>query len=505
MNAKVIEMWFASVVGSEYQIASGPAFILVLLFATAIGVYFLSLVHISGSGKRIPSLWFVDVALYGIVTGKILNLAELHRRYGDIIRVRFLGRPATLIAGPVLLKNLLNADHSILQNDLPSAMIQLLGPGNMATMHGKEHSQRRKLFAPIFAPKNVAAMGPTVGVLAQEIVASWANEKGGEIKAYTEVRKLIMKTSAQLFLGVGSRRISPGTGEILSDLYATVWKAFFSPPWNFPGSTFQKGLKARDDAFKIIAESFWESQKLRNAQISENESNSATANCGSYQTAIDVFMDSRDEHGNPLSMEQVQSLVTSLFFGALDTTATTLLLAIRWLALRPDVMDRLRKEQEDIVAKYGEDFTEEAISAMKYTLAVAKETIRTNSPVKFLFRKAVQDIDIGGYHIPAGERVCLNVVERITHDERWMEDNPTSFQPERWLREEGSRVGGFMPFGGGPRLCLGQSLSYLELRIVLAIIARHYDVQLLDLNEKWKSFPLMTPENGMPLRIKKRA
>lgn len=497
-------MLLKSAIGLEYQIASLRPAILFLLILTGIGAYILGRFVNVQNGKRIPSLWYIDIAFYGIITGKILNLPELHRRYGDIIRVRFLGSQATLIAGPVLLKNLLNADHSVLQNDLPSAMVELLGPSNMATLHGKEHSQRRKLFAPIFTPRNVAAMGPTVGELAKEIVASWANAKGGEIKAYTEVRKLIVKTSAQLFLGVGSKRISPHTGEVLSELYATVWKAFFSPPLNLPGTNFRKGLKARDEAFQIIAESFWESQKLRDSQPSE-EAIKGLATNGSHKTAIDVFMDSRDEHGNQLSMEQVQSLVTSLFFGALDTTATTLLLAIRWLALRPDVMDRLRKEQEEVVGKYGEEFTDEAVSAMKYTLAIAKETLRTNSPVKFLFRKAVQDIDIGGYHIPAGERVCLNVVERITYDERWVEDDPAMFKPERWLREEGSRVGGFMPFGGGPRLCLGQGLSFLELRIVLAVIARHYDVELLDLKENWSSFPLMTPENGMPLRVVQRS
>jgi len=218
--------------------------------------------------------------------------------------------------------------------------------------------------------------------------------------------------------------------------------------------------------------------------------------------------------------------------GALDTTATSLMLAVRRLALHPDVLSKARAEQADIIAQHGPEFTIETLRHMRYLDGILKETIRLQSPVQIVFRRAVQDFEIGGgYLIPAGRKILVHVGEAIVNDERWLgsdniknnyngdnmsttatDSNTTEttsfpkdvFMPERWLTDQGAKSGGWLPFGGGPRLCPGQQLAWTEMKLMLATLARGYTVELVDPNEKWDIFPLQKPKQGMPIRVTKK-
>ena len=103
------------------------------------------------------------------------------------------------------------------------------------------------------------------------------------------------------------------------------------------------------------------------------------------------------------------TLVTGLMLGALDTTATTLMLALRRFALHPEVLAQARAEQEDIIAQHGSEMTFEILKQMRYLDGVLKETIRLQTPVQIVFRRAVQECEIGGYLIPAGRKILVHV------------------------------------------------------------------------------------------------
>jgi cytochrome P450 len=215
--------------------------------------------------------------------------------------------------------------------------------------------------------------------------------------------------------------------------------------------------------------------------------------------------------------DHIMTLVTSLMLGALDTTATSLMLALRRFALHPDVLTKARAEQDAVIAQHGPELTFETLKHMRYLDGVLKETIRLQTPVQIVFRRAVQDCEIGdGYLIPAGRKILVHVGEAIVNDERWLStdtNNNTNdkntnimskiFEPERWLSDEGGRVGGWLPFGGGPRLCPGQQLAWTEMKLLLAVVARGYEVELVEPNEKWAVFPLQKPKQGMPIRVTK--
>lgn len=204
--------------------------------------------------------------------------------------------------------------------------------------------------------------------------------------------------------------------------------------------------------------------------------------------------------------EEVQSLLTALLLGAVDTTATALLATLRRLAQNPDLMEALEAEQAAVVAEHGSEWSENAVRSMRLAEAVVKETIRLESPSRLLFRKAMKDTEVDGYRIRKGEILLLHIGETIAHDERWSSDEPEVFKPQRWLCEAGNRVGGWIPFGGGAHLCVGMQLALLEVRLMVAMLARQScRLKLMEPDEKWKTFPLMKPEHGMPLKITRKS
>ena len=225
-----------------------------------------------------------------------------------------------------------------------------------------------------------------------------------------------------------------------------------------------------------------------------------------YKSGLHHLMDGTDENGSPISHSQILELVTGLMLGAVDTTATVLLLALRRLTLYPAVLERAHREQVAVVSEHGSEWTEASLRSMKYLDAVLKETVRLQSPVQIVFRRTLQDLELGEYCIPAGMKLLCNVGEAIIGDARWVDNsNCKEFLPERWLEEDGARTGGWLPFGGGARLCPGQQLAWLEMKLLLGAVVRSYTVKLVEPDEKWSEFPLMTPLRGMPIDVRKRA
>jgi cytochrome P450 len=113
------------------------------------------------------------------------------------------------------------------------------------------------------------------------------------------------------------------------------------------------------------------------------------------------------------------------------------------------------------------------IAALPYTEQVIRESMRLYPPAYNISRESLQEVDLGGYHIPAHHEVSMSQFA-IHRDARWY-DNPNAFIPERWYEAFKATLPKFayFPFGGGPRLCIGQQFAMLEASIILAMLVRH--------------------------------
>jgi cytochrome P450 len=216
-----------------------------------------------------------------------------------------------------------------------------------------------------------------------------------------------------------------------------------------------------------------------------------------------MLMASRDEDGNGMSLQQLRDEVLTLFVAGHETTALTLSWLFYLLAENPQVQQRLYEEIDTTLG--GRTITLEDLRKMPYLKMVIDETLRLY-PVGWLFpRFSAQDTRAGGYDIKQGDMVLMSPYV-LHRDPRWFA-NPENFDPERFSEENAKSIGKYhyLPFGGGPRVCVGNSFATMELQIAVATIAQHYRLELMP-NQRIEIEPLVTmrPKFGINMRLNPR-
>jgi cytochrome P450 len=207
-------------------------------------------------------------------------------------------------------------------------------------------------------------------------------------------------------------------------------------------------------------------------------------------------MAARGEDGAALTDAQVKDEVMTLILAGHETTANALSWAISLLSRHPDAARLVREE----ALALGRQPT--AADALPYTDRVIAETMRLYPPAWMVVRRALHDDVVCGYRVPAGASVEIAPWTLHRHPRHWPE--PHRFDPDRFApeRAEGRSPWVYLPFGGGPRVCIGKGFALLEARLVLATLAQH--VELAVLNQP-VPHPTVTLRPSEPVRARVRA
>lgn len=183
----------------------------------------------------------------------------------------------------------------------------------------------------------------------------------------------------------------------------------------------------------------------------------------------------------PFSDDDIIANVFTLLLAGEDTTANTLAWAIRFFIEHPDLMSRVRAEVDTALGTASIPPTHDVATGLTLVEAFANETMRLKPVAPILVFEAKDDTEVGGVAIPAGTSIVL-LARHIATSEAHFSD-ATRFDLDRWLeRAPGStrqhNQKAFIPFGGGPRFCPGRNLALLEIKVVLAMLLKHFDVAL---------------------------
>jgi cytochrome P450 len=209
------------------------------------------------------------------------------------------------------------------------------------------------------------------------------------------------------------------------------------------------------------------------------------------------------ETGQGLSDLEVRANIVTFIGAGHETTANALTWSLYLLSQAPGVRERVEAEV-DAVAGDG-PLDPEDVGRLLFTRAVIDEAVRLYPPVPFMSRAAIREDRIGSLKIPA--RSVVAIVPWVLHRHRRLWDGPDAFDPDRFLPERRGAIDRFayLPFGVGPRVCIGASFSLQEAVIVLAAIVRS---ARLDLSDGHEVTPLhritLRPEGGLPMRLTPR-
>ncbi|XP_071079602.1 1,25-dihydroxyvitamin D(3) 24-hydroxylase, mitochondrial-like [Haliotis cracherodii] len=179
-----------------------------------------------------------------------------------------------------------------------------------------------------------------------------------------------------------------------------------------------------------------------------------------------------------ISTKEIYANVTELNTGAVDTTSNTIQFILYEIAKNPDVQKKLREELE-LSVPHVEMPTPAHLRSMPYLKAVIKETLRLYPVGSFVGRVVPDDIVVMGYQVPKGKMIAssLYVTGRLPS----MYDDPLTFRPERWMREsrkDGEKPSAFshLPFGFGPRMCIGRRVAELEIQLLISQMLQRFDL-----------------------------
>jgi cytochrome P450 len=189
--------------------------------------------------------------------------------------------------------------------------------------------------------------------------------------------------------------------------------------------------------------------------------------------------------GRPLSDEGICNELIVFMLAGHDTTATTLAYALWALGRHSDLQDRVATEVADIGDR---ELTPDDVPRLGYTIQVLHEALRLCLPAALVGRMATRNIEVDGYRVEAGTMLAVGVYALHRDPALW--DNPLAFDPDRFTPEscKGRDRWQFIPFGAGPRSCIGDHFAMLEATLALATIVRRTEIHSLD-----SDFPLARP------------
>jgi cytochrome P450 len=388
-------------------------------------------------------------------------LTQCARTYGDVTRLRFAHRRILLVSHPELIEEVLvtHSRHFIKHFALRLNPL-LLGKG-LLTSEGDFWLRQRRLIQPAFARQRIASYGPTMVAAARHVMASWRPGERRDILG--EMLRLTLLIAAKtLFdaeVGDEAQEISAAL-QILQDNFIARFNSTLPPPIWLPTPA---NLRLRR-AVRRLDEILFGFIRQRREHPSDRGD------------LLSLLLQARDEQGGRMTDRQVRDEAMTLFLAGHETTA----LALSWtwylLARHPDAEAKLAAEVRQVLGE-REPAVEDCLR-LKYTEMVVLESMRLYPPAYVIGREATADCVIGGYPVPRGITVLMSqwVVQR---DGQYFPD-PERFRPERW-GEEAIKVlpkFAYFPFGGGPRLCIGNTFAMQELVLVLAAIAQRFQFRL---------------------------
>jgi cytochrome P450 len=206
-----------------------------------------------------------------------------------------------------------------------------------------------------------------------------------------------------------------------------------------------------------------------------------------------MLMQARDEQGQAMTERQLRDEVVTLLLAGHETTA----LALSWtwylISRHAEVDAKLAAELRDVLG--GRAPTVADVPQLRFTEQVVTEGMRLYPPAWGFGREAIADCEIGGYTVAAGTTIIIS--PWVSHrDPRYFE-HPMEFRPERWSGDLARRQPRFahMPFGGGPRICIGNRFAMMEAVLILATVAQRFKLE-------WQSDRSVVPLPSITLRPK---
>jgi cytochrome P450 len=462
---------------------------------------------------RCPRGRFLTGHLADVGADRLGFLARCARDYGDFVPLRLGFRPALLVNDPNAVEEVLVHQHRhFVKTPALKVASRVLGRG-LLTSEGEFWRRQRRLIQPAFHRRRIAAYGQTMVAETSRLLATW---QAGETRDVAlDMMGLTMAIATKTLFGAGvgaetAQRLAPVLREIGEYLNSRMYSLLFLIPDTVPTPAtlrYRRAVRALD---AVIYEMI---DRARRAAGNPDGGQSATRRADGGGAPPDqaemapgaflpMLLSAQDEDdGGGMTLEQLRDEVMTLFLAGHDTTALTLTWTFYLLSQHPAVAEALHEELR--AALGGRAPTMDDLPRLRYADAVIAESMRLYPPAWVVGRQAICDCVIGGYRVPKGT-VVLASQWTMHRDPRYFDD-PEAFRPERWQDGLAKRLPkyAYFPFGGGPRVCIGNSFALMEATLVLATIVQRFHLDLAPGHPvETETYFTLRPTHGMKMVVR---
>ncbi len=412
-------------------------------------------------------------------------VVRAYRRYGTLVGLS-RSDPAMLFAFGPEHNRLLLSDATLFETNLggssplPRFSSASRISNGLLAMNGDKHRQQRRLMLPAFHRQQVSGYRDAMVAEIERVLERWAPGERRDIAH--ELQELTLAVALRTLFSLDTTPEALTLGELFKQSLAIS----FSPlemalPSELPGTGRYRLLRLAERIEAHVR-----------ALIAQRRASSDAGH-----DLLATLIAARDENGQALSDDELVGQTYTLFAAGHETSSNSLAWTLFLLDRHPAVLADLHDELHSTL--HGEAPRLEQLGQLPLLDRVVKESLRLMPPASVLVRQSTAPFQLGGFALPANTTIFLSPF--ITHRLPELYTEPQAFRPERWERLDPSPYA-YLPFGAGPRMCIGTSFALMEIKLALAIIIQRFRLALPAGARVDPELRLtLRPRGGLPMEI----
>ena len=422
-------------------------------------------------------------------TGVFMSAALL---FGDVVYFRIGPRRGYLITNPADVRHVLQDNaRNYHKSPLYDKLRVWLGNG-LLTSEDEFWLRQRRIAQPAFHHQRIAALASVMAAAARDAAVQWRTIASGDQPVDVDqemmrlTRTVVLRALLGADLGPFAAKIDHAWAIINQHIGESFWSLGLTD--RLPTSKRRRFQAAR--AVLQGAVDHVISQRRRNPSDSAD--------------LLSMLLSARDEEtGEAMTDEQLRVEVTTFLLAGQETTSLALTWSWYLLSQHPGAQRRLEEEIDGVLNGRPPEYAD--LMNLPYTRMVIDEALRLYPPAWGFSRQALADDELGGFRLPRGWLAF--VIPYVLHRLPAFWEHPEAFDPERFLPERSAERPKFvyLPFGAGPRQCIGKQFALIEAQLILATLAQGYRLHLVP-RHRVEPWPLISlrPRFGMPMVIERR-
>lgn len=436
------------------------------------------------------------------VKSPINFFSRLARDYDELIEFNFAGMNVVLISDGDLAHQILVKEIQNFRKSDRDALImgRVLGRGLVTNTDYHHHKTQRKLVQPGFHFRRIQSYAETMSSYTSTMIANWdSGRRDVSVDMFKLTMYIVCKTLFNMDMHDMAKEADKigHTMKVVQDCIDHQFNQMVDFPNWVPTSTNLKLNKAR----KILNDTM---TKMIESRRSESNGHVNPNVEPKNLDMLSMLLDARYEDGTAMDDQLIMDELITLFVAGHETTSNALTWTLYLLSQHPEIQAKLHEELDSILLNRDARFDD--LNELKYTEMVVKEAMRLLPPAWTLnARQANKEVQVGQYMFPRNKVVFISPYANHRNPKYFPE--PEVFDPLRFSEEREKSIPkhAYMPFGTGPRVCIGQSFAMMEAKLILASVLNRFSVKP-DPTQKFDPQAQITLSNkgGMHLYLEKR-